>query len=995
MRKILLLLTLAILAGMASGQRPYSYRYWIDNDLGSVVSGGGTGETQFSADLSAVGSGLHALHVQARNSSGVWSSTHTRYFMKNEQSVATTARYWLDSDMKTLHNNVATSGVIELDLSALSAGLHAVHYQTVAADGIPSAVHTRFFMKNEQSVATTARYWLDNDMNTLHTNVATSGVIELDLSALSAGLHAVHYQTVAADGIPSAVHTRFFMKNEQSVATTARYWLDSDMKTLHNNVATSGVIELDLSVLSPGLHAVHYQTVAANGIPSAVRTRYFYYAGQPTNYTARIWIDDNEASAKSYAVNNELIEIDLGELEGEHLLHVVIYDEQEHIVDEQTQTFTVTSSNVLTYIFNTDNKTAAVTGITEDYTGAVIIPSNVIHDGETYTVTEIDRNAFYDCTGLTSITIPNSVTSIGSYAFSWCSGLTSVTIGNSVTSIGEFAFSSCSGLTSVTIPNSVTSIGECAFCDCKGLTSVNIPNSVTSIGEFAFLGCSSLTSVTVPNSVTYIGSGAFAACSNLAIISVDAGNTVYNSPDGSNAIIETTSNKLVAGCKNTTISNSVTSIGENAFDGCSGLTSVTIPSSVTSIESYAFFECTGLTSVTIPNSVTYIGSGAFAACSNLATITVDAGNTIYISPDDSNAIIETISNKLVAGCKNTTIPNSVTSIGDWAFYGCSGLTSVTIPNNVTSIGFRAFSDCTGLTSVTIPNSVMSIGYYAFSGCDGLTSVTSLICTPISLNENTFSNYNIPLYVPSENVEAYRAMKPWNEFKEIIPIYLTPIEKEVDYSGESSTVDENTDLGGTVIDNVYYNISSDNGGFNADGKCLVVNKAMSDDEVEEVCGKDLFSDEVKEYFTGIVIMVPAGKGKVVISAQTTGGMTLMVKVGSADPIEMELEGKLKMKFPYDVTEPTYVYIYAGQNAAARTRAAEEPSLKIYGISLEMDILKGDANGDGVVNDADMKDVTNYIMGKTPKGFNKDAADVNNDNRVNAADIVLINTIINKK
>ncbi len=237
----------------------------------------------------------------------------------------------------------------------------------------------------------------------------------------------------------------------------------------------------------------------------------------------------------------------------------------------------------------------------------------------------------------------------------------------SVISIGERAFEWCSGLTSVTIPNSVTSIGYSAFYYCSGLTSVTIPNSVTSIGNDAFRNCIGLTSITIPNSVT--------------------------------------------------------SIGDWAFEGCSRLTTVTIPNSVTSIGHSAFSGCSGLTSITIPNSVTHIGDNAFSGCSGLTSIIVEDGNPNYDSRDYCNAIIETETNNLINGCMNTIIPNTVTAIGNLAFYDCRGLISVTIPNSVTSIGFGAFQNCTGLTSVIIPNSVTSIGSGAFEGCHGLTSVT--------------------------------------------------------------------------------------------------------------------------------------------------------------------------------------------------------------------------------------------------------------------------------
>ena len=337
---------------------------------------------------------------------------------------------------------------------------------------------------------------------------------------------------------------------------------------------------------------------------------------------------------------------------------------------------------------------------TDEYSGEVIIPSTVSYKSKTLTVASIGKSTFQKCSGLTSITIPNSVTSIENNAFYYCKGLTSITIPNSVTSIGNEAFSNCDGLTSVTIGNSVTSIKNGAFYNCDGLTSITIPNSVTSIGNEAFYHCDGLTSITIPNSVTSIGISVF---SGLESIVVDAGNTKYDSRENCNAIIETSSNTLLTGCKNTVIPNSVTSIGGRAFRGCSGLTSVEIPNSVTSIGYYAFYGCSGLTS-----------------------IIVKEGNTVYDSRNNCNAIIETSSNTLLTGCKNTVIPNSVTSIGDWAFSGCSGLTSITIPNSVTSIGWSAFYNCSGLTSIVIPNGVTSIGASAFNGCYGITSITMMV-----------------------------------------------------------------------------------------------------------------------------------------------------------------------------------------------------------------------------------------------------------------------------
>ena len=363
---------------------------------------------------------------------------------------------------------------------------------------------------------------------------------------------------------------------------------------------------------------------------------------------------------------------------------------------------------------------------------SVIIPNSV---------TSIGRSAFLGCTSLTSITVPNSVTSIGDWAFSDCTSLTSITIPNSVTSIGELVFGDCSSLTSITIPNSVTSIGNQAFDGCTSLTSITIPNSVTSIGNWAFWDCTSLTSIAIPNNVASIGYGAFRACYSLTSMVVEPGNTTYDSRENCNAIVEKATNTLIAGCQNTTIPNSVTSIGEYAFYQCKFLASITIPNSVTSIGSEAFYECISLASITIPNSVTSIGKAAFRSCESLPSV---------------------------------IIPNSVTSIGEAAFYECTSLTSITIPNSVTSIGDWTFAHCNALASITIPNSVTSIGKAAFNGCS-LTSITCNAITPPALGSDVFPSNLTTAYIPCGTLAAYLASDWASQVGEFVEEGCAPIQ----------------------------------------------------------------------------------------------------------------------------------------------------------------------------------------------------------------------------
>ncbi len=383
--------------------------------------------------------------------------------------------------------------------------------------------------------------------------------------------------------------------------------------------------------------------------------------------------------------------------------------------------------------------------------GDLIIPDTVTYSGTTRTVTSIGSYAFYQCSGLTSVTIPNSVTYIGEKAFYGCTGLTSETIPNAVTRIDELAFSNCTGLTSVVFnADSCTYAGRGgrysygsdgnyrAFKNCTNITSFTFGNNVKIIPDYLCYFLTGLTSVTIPASVTSIGRSAFSNCTGLTSVAFNSDRCTYagfwdwySSDDGI-----TYYNWAFKGCTNITsfvfgdnvksipyclcreltgltsviIPDSVTNMDDGAFMNCTGLTSVTIGNSVTSIGNSVFYHCTNLTSVTIPNSITNIDNYAFYQCYNLASVTIG---------DSVNSI------------GTLTFPNSVTTIGNRAFYNCLGFTSVTIGESVTSIGIEAFKNCGNMRSVIFPISLTSIGYHAFNNC-ALRSITFLSPTPPSI-----------------------------------------------------------------------------------------------------------------------------------------------------------------------------------------------------------------------------------------------------------------------
>ena len=329
---------------------------------------------------------------------------------------------------------------------------------------------------------------------------------------------------------------------------------------------------------------------------------------------------------------------------------------------------------------------------------------------------------------INKIVFPSGLTSIGSCAFEGCTGLTSVAFPDGLSDIGDSAFADCTGLTSVTFPAGLTSIDSYAFLHCTGLTSVTFPDGLTEIENGAFGGCTGLTSITVPAGLTYISVQAFEGCTELTGFSVAAGNPNYSN-DSCGVLFNKEKTELIiyplGRSGSYAVPESVTSIGDVAFYGCTRLTSITLPDGLIEIGWSAFAHCTGLTSIIIPAGLISIGELAFQSCTGITDFSVATDNQNY-SNDACGALFNKEKTKLIqypCGRSGSYVfPKSVTSTGDCAFFNCTRLTSVTLPDGLTSIGDSAFCDCTGLTGVSLPDGLIAIGDRAFFGCTGLTSV---------------------------------------------------------------------------------------------------------------------------------------------------------------------------------------------------------------------------------------------------------------------------------
>lgn len=571
------------------------------------------------------------------------------------------------------------------------------------------------------------------------------------------------------------------------------------------------------------------------------------------------------------------------------------------------------------------------------------------------TVTYIGEKAFRNCSGLSSINIPNAVDSIGEGAFSGCTGLTgTVIIPNGITAISDSLFFDCANLEHIILPNTVTSIGHEAFSGCSGLSEFTIPKGVNAIGDGAFVGCSGLTSITIPEGVNTIGFGAFSCCTGLTSIhipasvdsigtysfgycpgitriTVDDANPTYDSRNGCNAIIETSSNKLISGCQSTIIPNSVLTIGELAFCFCPSLTNIVIPNSVMTIEGSAFWGCSGLTSIMIPSSVTSIDPSSFAGYSGLTRMVVADGNPVYDSRDNCNAIIVTGTNTLITGCQATVVPNTVKTIGEYSFQLCTGLTEIDIPESVTAIDPVAFYGCTNLKNIQLGDSLETIGFYAFYGCSSLQEV--IIPNSVKLIED-------------------------NAFEGCTGMTNLIIGEAVDTIGTRAFW-KCTSLTKVTIPNSVSDL-----GFMTFQDCTGLNNVTIGSGVTEMNAVFSGCDDL-ESITCYATVPP----RLVILSERKDGKIIKYSNFSA-----EVEGKATL------------YVPAGAVAAYQSALYWRNFSRIVPIPA----TPGDVNNDGEVNIADINSLIDAILGE-----NHDISqDVNGDGEVNIADInSVVETILN--
>ena len=643
----------------------------------------------------------------------------------------------------------------------------------------------------------------------------------------------------------------------------------------------------------------------------------------------------------------------------------------------------------------------------------------------------IGPNTFKGCTNLSFVDIPESVTLIQEGAFEGCQSLKSINLPNTFETnfnvdkrsgysnkrfgIGNRLFYNCSNLTSITLPECVDTIGENAFYGCDNLNFVKVKRQEPfSIDENTFptraniplyvpMGSENLYRaadywkdfkeiVEVENIDDYVQGEIFTFPVDLDTgekvlmtfkVTDAVKKTVQVGVGDSAAIVTSSAGGLIIPDK--VNDYTVTNIGSYAFYYCSNLTSVSIPNTVNTIGNRAFYVCSGLTSLYIPASVTSIEDRAFAYCSSFETIEVEVGNKYYDSRNSCNALIQTNTNTLLIGCQNSLIPNGVTIIADGAFRGCTELESIEIPEGITKIGTSAFRGCTGLKSVMLPSTITSIGTWAFSAFDkvyNLTEVTVNMINPVTISENVFPNRaNSTLYVPKGCKTAYQASAYWKEFKVI---------KEI---GDFDVTDIK------LLDNAIY---MDEKTVVPGNRFMLSIKLKNDQlvsgfqfDVEFPKGISVSLNEKNKF---IVAMSDRGSTFSINCVKRSDNTYRFVALSSNDAMTNgdDVTMRISIDVPEDIALGAYCVKFkngelTGSSGNTLTRILLEEvicSIKVK------DMLLGDINSDNAISIVDVVGLVRYILGEQYDNFVVTAADINGDGNITIADVInLINIILN--
>lgn len=666
-----------------------------------------------------------------------------------------------------------------------------------------------------------------------------------------------------------------------------------------------------------------------------------------------------------------------------------------------------------------------------DYSGQIVIPSTVYYNGNTYQVTGIGNWAFANCRSQ-FLTIPSSVTYMGQNLFDHFTG--SLTVNCSTLRFQYqdgydyygnpfyVSYSPFEGgdFNSLTLGDNVTAIPEWTFNNCSNLINATLSGNITTIGYGAFSGCSKLSAIDIDNtSLSSIGFNAFAGCYQLKVVNIS------NLKRWLNCIFDGTYASPFCNGADLYVSNSK-------------ITNLSFPVTTISIPSNAFYGCSSLTSITIPNYVNSIGINAFSGCSELTSITVEGGNTAYDSRDDCNAIIEQSTNTLILGCQNSTIPNSVTSISNYAFYNCSGLTSISIPNSVTTIDNYAFQYCSALKKV----------YSYIEDPSSITMGTSVFhCDP--------SNYNSRiLYVPTGSSATYQADTKWSQyFGTIVEMVDTVLATsiELDVTNTEVTEGETLQLTATVMpedatDKSVTWASSDEAVATVDQNGLVTavapgtatitattidgsdlsatcevtvntpataSNSLDADALSAYCGEekqlavrmdnessitalqcDIYLPEGISIATDdgdyLIDLVPARRATnhtVSTNDLPNGAIRLFITSATSKPFKGNSGDLFILNLIVDENAESGEYSIDLRNVILSDTEAHPYYVSDLNVPVTvLDYIKGDVNIDGTVNVSDYVATANYILEMDPHPFLFAAADIDENQTINVSDLV---------